>query len=221
MTNHAGEGTLPPSGPVAPRGPAREAPVALGVAAGVLALGVTLLQVATAVAAVPAAREFRDAVRGGGSPGDVLTWYDGLGVLLILALVATYVVTCLWLQVARANAEAISPGAPQRRARLWVWLGWWVPVVSLWFPFQVVRDVVGASRRSGGAPGLGLWWTAWLVWAFANRASGRIGGSSDADLVTALPAVEMIAAIALVVACARWCRILHWTTTQQRAALGG
>ena len=33
--------------------------------------------------------------------------------------------------------------------------------------------------------------------------------------------VEMIAAIALVVACARWCRILHWTTTQQRAALGG
>ena len=103
-----------------------------------------------------------------------------------------------------------------------MWLGWWVPIVSLWFPYQVVRDIQEGSRsRSTRAPaGLGLWWTAWLVYIIGNRATARVSTSDDVDVVGSLPAVESITAVALVVACVTWCRLLRTVTALQQDALG-
>lgn len=219
MTHHAWEGAPPPAAPGPPGPPAREAPTALAVAAAVLAVVVALLQVATAVAAVPAAGDLRDVLENGGSAG-LFSWYTALAVLILPVLVASYVVTCLWLQQARSNAEAIRPVVRHRRGSIWVWLGWWVPIVSLWFPLQVVRDVAEGSATTGRRPGLGLWWTGWLVWLFANRASAQVVGSSDPEVVGSLPVVEGIGTLALVVACVQWCRLVRWITTEQKAALG-
>ncbi len=72
---------------------------------------------------------------------------------------AAAVVTCLWLWQSRVLAEAVSPGRGHARSRVWVWLGWIVPVVAFWFPYQVVRDVRAATvvvrdaASDGGGPG--------------------------------------------------------------------
>ncbi|HVK28677.1 MAG TPA: DUF4328 domain-containing protein [Nocardioides sp.] len=224
MTHHAwGDQPGPAAaGPTSPSPAAgHEAPVGLAVAAGVLAIALTLVQVVYLVTSIPAAREFEDALRAGRLPDDVLTAYD----LVILALAAvaipTYVVTCLWLQFARTNSEVISPGLRHARGKVWVWLGWWVPIVSLWFPFQVVRDVQAASRPRGAQLGLGLWWTGWVVWLVTNRVTSSMASSTDPEVVADLPVVEGIGTAALMLACVQWCRLLQRITADQRTALAG
>jgi hypothetical protein len=52
----------------------------------------------------------------------------------------------------------------------WAAVGWFVPVVSLWFPYQAVRDLVPvhhpARRR------VGWWWACWLIGPIACLATG-------------------------------------------------
>jgi hypothetical protein len=105
---------------------------------------------------------------------DQLTASDNLTTATGVAQVAAYVVAgvifIVWLWRARVNAEAISPNMAHRHGREWVILGWIVPVVNLWFPVRVIRDV---WRTSGGGPRTGLivvWWLLWLV----NLLVGRI-----------------------------------------------
>jgi hypothetical protein len=60
--------------------------------------------------------------------------------------------------------EAQNPIARHVRERGWVWGSWVCPVVSLWFPFQIVRDVQAATNPHGRWTALiGWWWAAFLV----------------------------------------------------------
>jgi hypothetical protein len=45
----------------------------------------------------------------------------------------------VWFYRAGINAER--HGYPQRRARGWAYAGWIVPIVNLWFPFQIMGDI--------------------------------------------------------------------------------
>ncbi|MDR8407764.1 DUF4328 domain-containing protein [Nonomuraea sp. 3-1Str] len=100
----------------------------------------------------------------------------GNGVAEVAVFVLAAGAFLVWLRRVRANAEALLPG-PHRRARPWVIMGWFVPVVNLWFPKQVVEDVWNASRPGAPAGPLPLarpsvlvwaWWSAFLigVWVF-------------------------------------------------------
>ncbi|HEX9032044.1 MAG TPA: DUF4328 domain-containing protein [Streptosporangiaceae bacterium] len=88
---------------------------------------------------------------------------DGEGVLAALIFL-------LWFRRARINAE--SSGWYQRRGRDWTIAGWIVPVVSLWFPFQIMADIWRASlppeQRQQTADLPGLWWTTWLLATIVN-----------------------------------------------------
>ncbi|MFC7503045.1 hypothetical protein, partial [Nocardioides sp. GCM10030258] len=108
----------PPSGAAWPPAPQRSAPTALAVASGVLAIVLALLAVVIAIASGPASKEFADAARAGYSTYDVFTSYDGLALLLFPFLIGAYVVSCLWLQFARANTMAIAPRVPHQRGRV-------------------------------------------------------------------------------------------------------
>ncbi len=101
------------------------------------------------------------------------TFIDVVDWLSIATLVGSAVLFLLWLWRARVNAELLCR-APHTRSRVWVWAGWFVPVVALWFPLQVVRDVWKASHPDADPEGynmygmsstnvLGWWWAAWLV----------------------------------------------------------
>lgn len=71
----------------------------------------------------------------------------------------------VWFRRARINAEL--HGYRQRRARGWAFWGWIVPVVNIWFPFQIMGDIWRAGlpaeqrRKTAWLPA--LWWTCWLL----------------------------------------------------------
>jgi hypothetical protein len=82
-----------------------------------------------------------------------------------ITIFATGIVFVVWFRGARINAE--HRGWRQRRARGWTFWGWIVPVVSLWFPFQLMGDIWRAGlpdwRRGKTAWLPALWWTCWLL----------------------------------------------------------
>ena len=92
----------------------------------------------------------------------VASWLDTAGSLMILPFAVLFVV---WFRRARINAER--HGYRQRRARGWTFWGWIVPIVNLWFPFQLMGDIwragLPAERRGRTAWLPALWWTCWLL----------------------------------------------------------
>ena len=71
----------------------------------------------------------------------------------------------VWFRRARINAERHD--YRQRRARGWAFWGWIVPIVDLWFPFQIMGDIWRAGlplqqrHRVAWLPA--QWWTFWLL----------------------------------------------------------
>lgn len=97
----------------------------------------------------------------------------GIGLLVNLAAGITYLV---WLYRARDNAERLSTWH-HRRSRAWLFWGWIVPVVSFWFPYQIVADIRSASLRGSGdadaRPSVNLlnwWWGLYVLNTFGSVA---------------------------------------------------
>ncbi|WP_161962492.1 DUF4328 domain-containing protein [Nocardioides speluncae] len=204
------------SGPISP-------PTWLAIGTVVTAASLTLVQVFVWLTSYEASRELVSMARSGTPVEDApVLAYDAANLLLLPTLLVAYVFACLWLQASRANAERISPDYGHDRGKVWVWLGWWVPIVSFWFPFQVVRDVRRALLREPSKEGtrLGLWWTGWIVALLATNVAARLApfsGVPDEGVVRAIPWVEMAAALGLLVALVPWFRIVRTTTAAQRA----
>ncbi|MGH3461929.1 MAG: DUF4328 domain-containing protein [Kribbellaceae bacterium] len=99
---------------------------------------------------------------------DAIAWgLSGVGTAAVVFIV--------WLWRVRKNAEFLCR-VQHRRGRGWVIGGWLCPVVNLWFPKQIVDDVIAASnpRTPPFTPNLRdirptrlvLGW--WLTWIAAN-----------------------------------------------------
>jgi len=75
------------------------------------------------------------------------------------------IVFVVWFHRARINAERL--GYRQRHSPGWTFWGWLIPLVNLWFPFQIMGDIWRAGlrerQRKHGAPLPALWWTCWLA----------------------------------------------------------
>jgi len=189
----------------------------LGMASSVLVLLVVLLELVLAVLSVPSANRIDDAFSQGGDGAGVFTAYDGFAWVEAAVVIAAYVVTCLWLRRVRVNAEVLNPYARHVRARGWVWGGWICPVVSWWFPYQIVRDIVratadgGRSTGRGIGRGIGRWWTFFLIWSLTSYALTRTGWDRS------VPAVQMVAAIAAIIAGVGWVRIVGAVACDQQA----
>lgn len=112
-------------------------------------------------------------------------WVEAIaGYASFLPYLGCAITFIVWLFRTRHNAEVLS-AVRHRRARGWLIAGWIVPVVSLWFPKQVVDDIWRASDPRTPAtritldelPHSGLvtaWWVSWLVWLFAAEGSARL-----------------------------------------------
>jgi Na+/proline symporter len=86
----------------------------------------------------------------------------------------------VWLFRARANALAIRDHG-QRWGRPWLIFGWFVPVMDLWVPKQIVDDIWSASEPAqDGRQGIRkpllvtAWWTAFLLYGVASYFVARI-----------------------------------------------
>ncbi|MFI8528102.1 DUF4328 domain-containing protein [Promicromonospora sukumoe] len=220
----------PTAGPVAApywtpqsaRPPVRSA-AGLGVAVIVLASVWTAVQVLVSLLAPEAVKALRRAdLAGLGARDSNFTTYDAAGLLSVLVQVAAFLVTCFWLTASRNIATAVNPTFAHKRGPVWVWLGWVVPVVSLWFPFQVVRDV-GRSTSRASVPAIGGWWAAWLVYLGTSNLAGRLTSSptegSAANAADVLVGMEGIATVSMIVALVLWVGIVRDVTHAQRARI--
>lgn len=180
-------------------------------AAAVVVLSSTYfaLQVVLALLSFDAA----DAYAAATDPSQVYTAYDVAGIPFGMVMVAVFVVGCLWLNECRKFAVAINPTYHHARSTAWVWLGWVIPVVALWFPYQVVRDVRRSTIRE--ASGIGIWWGAWIgASLMSNQTTLVTLGYRDAST---LPAIEIAATCLFAIAFIGWLRIIRELTAAQRA----
>lgn len=109
----------------------------------------------------------------------------GLAGLQLIVLCATALCLVIWLWRARTNAERIFPDSihKHRRSRAWVILGWIVPIVSFWFPKQIVDDVWRTSDRHNPPktsleflPPTGFvtaWWVVFVIYMWGSRTVER------------------------------------------------
>ncbi|MFF7970646.1 DUF4328 domain-containing protein [Streptomyces sp. NPDC007905] len=82
----------------------------------------------------------------------------GGGVTFLCALLFT-----AWLWRVRDNARALTGQAP-KYAGIWVYLGWIVPVVNLWFPRGIVADAHRTTAPGRKLPvSVNVWWGLWLI----------------------------------------------------------
>lgn len=135
----------------------------------------------------------------------------------LVAVLAAWVATAWWLVDLRRVADWAAPDYRHRRSDWWALAAWVVPIVNLWFPYQVVAD---ASRAVGSR--VDTYWPWWIAWLLMG--AGSVLDSSGDVLVEAgdidrwALSLQVNAAIA-VVACVLWWRIVRAATVAAQRAV--
>ncbi|WP_327697270.1 DUF4328 domain-containing protein [Streptomyces sp. NBC_00459] len=226
-----------PTGPVVqPHGPAwLRSPVGLGKAVAAL-LGLviavdlfavyadfTMYDVTGSLADDGLAYDGYDDLQDDAEQADSL--YAAAGVAQAVSFVAAIVVYLVWFLRVRVNAEVFNPFGHSKK-RGWAGWGWFVPVVSLWFPRRIMLDIWDASSPVGTRASHALvnaWWTLWLATLVTSRLA--FSASSRAETVEEIQdaagqmllsdVVDIVAAVLAILV------VLRLTRMQNEKALHG
>jgi hypothetical protein len=195
----------------------------LGTALLVLGALVLLGDILSAVTAPAAVQAYAAAAAEGRDPTQIPTAHDAAG-LLYVVLLPTWIVGSLWLSRARENAVLIAPDRV-RRSAVWAWLGWLVPIVSWWFPKQIVDDSWRLTSSSAAVGQRGryrdtsLWWGLWVAYSLGSNLVGNLvirerllGSDVDQGVV---PALEIGVAILGSLAFAAWVPVVRGLSQAQ------
>ena len=202
-------------------GPPTKDLTALGVTAFATAAVATLGTAAVALVIGRAARVRAEAGM------DAVDWslavYYVCSGLALLGTVAAFVSGAMWLHRARRNAEVLEPLAHHTRRAGWAWGGWVTPVVALWFPFQVVRDVRRALAPAQGTALVAFWWLLFLATEIGERTSVNLQGDALVHFQNAASArqASVMTAAVMVAALAGWGQVLRAITVEQHERMYG
>jgi hypothetical protein len=130
--------------------------------------------------------------------------------------IAVWILGSLWLGVAYDNAAALSRSS-LRRSKVWVWLGWWVPVVCLWFPKTIVDDAWDITSGRGPLSRkkkTGLWWGLWVSALVVTQVTAQIEGRAAwiSDTVVTL---ERLLSFVMVFAFVAWVPMVRGLSAAQ------
>ncbi|GAA5115441.1 hypothetical protein GCM10023339_22600 [Alloalcanivorax gelatiniphagus] len=151
---------------------------------------------------------------------DVLTLWS---LLELVTLLVTGVLFVVWLYTAHHSSRM--DRRVLRHGSGWAIGGWFVPVLSLWRPFQVVSDVRRGATGDGGAPvplRQGWWWGTWValtvvsgvVSVLYSRATSAPNGLPYADALGAAASWERLSSVLTVV-----CALLAISLVRELTAL--
>lgn len=242
MTDAGWLGSDMPPMPPESRPPAVENPPVkrlklLGILASVFIVGVVLVGLATVWYLWKCRAVLQAGLTGEVDPAIAYSDYLGLldlasdldrAHLILLAVSAVVFITWLWL--ARRNSELLSDEL-HARGRGWVIGSWFVPFANLVFPYQVVRDVWGASHPGARAtPGelripppariVGLWWACFVsAWIIARIALARVDNITTFEDWTGLIVLITIAYGLLAAAAVLIVVIIRQVTRWQQPAV--
>lgn len=198
-----------------PHGPSSSPTVPIGLATATQI--VAALWMALAVGRAVAAPVAIDGITGTGADAGsevAYTLVAGLATLTMLVQGLAWILAGLWLYLFVEAARALNRESWHERDAYWAFLGWVVPVVNLWFPYQVVRD--GAAAVGAGTRLVGWWWAGWLITGFFMGAEALALGAPSRDLAPWL-ITSTILALATLVTGALWIRIVRSMTAAARA----
>lgn len=158
---------------------------------------------------------------GGFEDPDGLMLVTGLARLPMLAItLITGFVVLKWVYRANRNARAFGRGLSNTPP--WA-VGWFfVPIASLWKPFQAMEEMWRVSQNPEGwkrlavPPLLRWWWGFWLVGTIAGNLAMRIGVSPRTFEALQIGTVlELVSAMAFVAAGLALRRVIEVTTERQ------
>ena len=105
-----------------------------------------------------------------------------IGLVQLALTIAAAVVFIRWLHAAYRNLEVVAP-AEKRYSPGWAIGSWFVPIMNLFRPKQMVNDVwrAGGGDSDDAKPGLLLlgWWLLWLTSSFMVNVAGRSYMNAD------------------------------------------
>lgn len=121
-----------------------------------------------------------------------------VGIAQIAVFVACAIAFILWLRRITANLPALGAQG-MRFGTGWATGGWFVPILQLWRPKEVVNDAwrasdpeksadMGGTWRDSSVPGfLALWWAAWIINNIMGQASFRMSAAAESldSIITA------------------------------------
>ena len=90
-----------------------------------------------------------------------------IAVVAMLVNIATIVVFLIWINRANKNSRAL--GAQNMQFTPGWCVGWWfIPIASLWKPYQAVREIWKTSKKIDNwqtqeNSTIALWWTLWII----------------------------------------------------------
>jgi hypothetical protein len=192
-----------------------------GLANAVIALA-GLYTVATWVAAFVsphAHAQVAAAVRQGRSATSVHTAFDATTSAGSLLLFVAWIVTSVWLGRARENAVALNPTG-QRRSGVWVWIGWWIPIVEFWFPKQILDDTINSTfppeRRFRTSP----YWFFWVLLLLTRGAGYEVSfAAKPEDVVN--PALAFTLAVVTTLTLVFWVQLVRRISAVQDELAAG
>lgn len=129
--------------------------------------------------------DLMDGATGGAATGrldDAETLNSVAGGVQSVALLLCVIVYLCWFWRVRANAGVFAPQAQSMKPG-WAIGGWFVPIVSLWYPRRITRDIWDASSPVGARRSYVLvnaWWTLWLLSLLGDRLGTVDYGKADA-----------------------------------------
>ena len=164
-----------------------------------------------ALASIPSAQSYRDQLASGTAADQIVTAYDAMTVIIPITMISSWVITSLWLKNLHIAATAVNPTA-MRLKRPWVFWSWIVPVVSLWFPKNIIEDLLKSEGSDESKSLIGkdtlTWWLTWVGFALVNNI-GIVSAFDAADgYVPIRPELELAGACLLTGSYLVWIRIV-------------
>ena len=164
-----------------------------------------------ALASSPSAQSYRDQLASGTAADQIITAYDAMTVIIPITMISSWVITSLWLKKLYIAATATNPTA-MRLKRPWVFWSWIVPIVSLWFPKNIIEDLLKSEGSDESKSLIGkdtlTWWLTWVGFALVNNI-GIVSAFDAADgYVPIRPELELAGACLLTGAYLVWIRIV-------------
>lgn len=164
-----------------------------------------------AFASIPSAQSYRDQLASGTAPNQIVTTYDAMAVLIPITMISSWIITSRWLNKLHKAATEENESAI-RLKRPWVFWSWIVPVVSLWFPKNLIEDLLKASGSEESKALIGkdtlTWWLTWVGFALVNNVGIVSAFDAPDSYVPIRPELELAGACLLTGAYLVWLRIV-------------
>ena len=164
-----------------------------------------------ALASIPSAQSYRDQLASGTAGDQIVTAFDAMTVIIPITMISSWVITSLWLKQLHICATDVDPAAI-RLKRPWVFWSWIVPVVSLWFPKNLIEDLLKANGSDEAKSLVGkdtlTWWLTWVGFALVNNVGIVSAFDAPQGYVPIRPELELAGACLLTGAYLVWIRIV-------------